>query len=265
MSNSNKLGGLAVGAFFVGAGCLTVSMFQATGLIINHVSDPLMKWLIVLGVGCALLTSQWLVRAFIPLARTAKGGLWCFAIAVLFCTVGVIESFSVSSSAVTFDGGIIQATRDQNLNSPERAQLKDQADLIKSEIQSDRNEIQSLRKTKSGLSADRVTNRNEIDKDIARIEYKIKKAKESIRDANNGMNDVNVSVVGQAFSGLEATTGISQSNIGFIFGLLMTLCPMAVNLVMGALSSATPAPVSSGGSAGKKPQARKSNVVRMAS
>ncbi len=237
MRHITQYKGLATGAIIIGAGCLTVSMFQATLLVIDNISDQRMKLLIVLGVGCALMTSQWLVRALIPLVRSQKGFLWAVAIAASLATIAVVETFSISSSSVTFDGGLVSASRKENLNSPERAQIQMQVDELTADIASTKAQIEKLRATKNNASASHTSNRADITKDISRLDYKIKQLREERIQKIDDMNAVNVSVIDSTFKSLEQTTGISQSNIGLIFGILMTICAMTPNLVMGALSS----------------------------
>lgn len=254
MKNKTQLTmGLTISCIAVAGLCLGVSLFQAASYVLRNVPNSQQAWVIVMGIAAALLTSQLLVRMFVPLMRSQKKGwAWLVAIGVAVFTVGVIETFSISTSTTAFDGGLIEARRTQNLDSPERKQLEKQAERLSAKLLSIDDQVAALETERNEMPADWATRKEKVEKRIDQKEKEARAIEYKLGKLNDAINTVDVSTSGAAFDRMEKTIGVSQTDVALIFALLMTLCPIAVNLVAGTLSTSN-AP-GGGSAASKKPK-----------
>jgi len=138
-------------------GCIGVSLFQAGMWVMADMPDKRQGWVIVIGIGLALLGSHEFAGRIVSMLVGLRKTRW-MAVPLLVSIIGIcfIEKFSISTSAAAFDGNMMQLTNAQNMSSPERVQLEKDAARYTKSIETDNAEIAELRKTRNGIPADHM-------------------------------------------------------------------------------------------------------------
>lgn len=211
-------GGLGAASITVAALCLATSVFQAGVFIDGVMGQGIHRNIMIGGIVSCLLGSQVLAR-LVGQALKAKAATWAVLIGVL--SIGIIEFLSIGISTLSFDGNLLQSSREANMSSPQYAQTQENIQFYKQQIA-------SLQAQSDGLPSDWISRRNEIAEKIMSLHTQIKVEQ---RNANT----VNVAIADQAFSRLEASTGITQERVSLIMGVLLSIVPMAINLLAGSL------------------------------
>jgi len=217
-SHSKLSGGLASACLAVSGICLATSLFQTKLFIHGSMGHTPQANIMILGVCGALLGSQVLAR-LVGQGVAAKAPRWAILLGVL--SIGVIELLSVGISTISFDGNLLATSRVINLNSPEY-------DAMQRNIARYVRQIDSLQQQADELPASYVTKRQELNALILDIQWRGSTEQQRA-------SDLNVSTSDQAFNRLSETTGVSQSGIALIMGLLLSLVPMSINLLAGSL------------------------------
>ncbi len=221
----------------VAGGCLLVSLFQASGQAIDNVESVPLKISIVVGIACALLTSQLLVRSIGSLARAPRGFWWLVGFIVIFSVSFVIEAFSVSTSATSVDGGFMKAQRNENLNSPEYSRYQKKLDRLEAKLASDQEQKKALEKERNDMPEDWFKGKAKVEKRIDKLSWSIKADEKKIDQLTAAMGKVDVSISKKSFENFEQMTGISQTKSFILFGLLMSICPISLAFVRGIIES----------------------------
>ena len=172
----------------------------------------------IAGVTAILFGSQILAR-LCGQALKAKAPSWAILIGVL--SIMIIESLSIGISAISFDGNLLASSRQTNLSSPEYRQAQQNIKLY-------RDQIEGLQEQVRGLPADWISRRNEANDQIMALQKEIKVEQQAA-------NSISVSTSDQAFGRLAESTGITQDRISLIMGLLLSIVPLATNLLAGSL------------------------------
>lgn len=223
MSVKNNYSSLSIGlgaaAVLVSGSCLAVSVVQSGLFIRGTMGNGIQSTVMIAGVTAILFGSQILARLS-GQAIKAKSPAWAIVIGIL--SIVIIESLSVGISAISFDGNLLESSRQTNHSSPEYRQAQQNIELY-------RDQIQGLQTQISELPADWISRRNEAYERIDTLQARIK-------SEQRAANAVNVSTSDQAFNRLESSTGISQDKISLIMGLLLSIVPLATNLLCGSLA-----------------------------
>lgn len=217
-------------------GCIAVSLFQASMWVMADMPDKRQGWVIVIGIGLALIGSHDFASRLIPLLAGLRKTLWMI-LPVVAALSGIfyVEKFSISTSAAAFDGNMMGVTVKQNQNSPERAQYQSQIDDLRADIESNKGQIEKVRDNRNSMQSDWRTNRQDEDKRIDRLKYENKAARAEIDRLQKEMNSLNVSAMGRSFENLESSwLGMSQEKMALLFALLMSLVPLLIAFLDGA-------------------------------
>lgn len=243
-SNNSLSVGLSLANLTVSACCLSVSAFQAGIWILDVVPNQLQAIVMVAGVISILLGSQVIAR-MTGQAMVAKLPRWVAFVGVL-CIVA-IEVLSVSTSTTAFSSNMLDSRETQNKQSAEY-------NFAIQDVKNYQRQIDALTSQLEKLPANYVTKRQEVTREIKQLQA------DKMRVQNDARN-IDVSISGAAFDGLESSTGLSSGDVAFIFALLLSIVPLVGNVMGGAFGwSVRPVvksqPVPQEPSV-KKPQARR--------
>lgn len=153
----------------------------------------------------------------------------------MLASVGLAESGSIFTSIVSFDGNLITARRDQNLNSPELKRANETIAMFDSQIraaQDNRNKMPELW----------ISRKEKADIEIASL---IERRQAAVAVADS----IDVSTSGKAMDNVQNAIGVTQSQIALIFAILLSCIPFSINLGLGSLQRSA-----AGAQAVKKPQ-----------
>ena len=201
-------------ATLVALGCLVVSGLQAAAFFNNSIESTYDKVIMIGGPVVVLIGSQ-VVARFI-----ARGDAHPIAIGFMVLTCICAEGASIYTSAVSFNGNLKTAEREQNINSDEQRRANQTLALYDEEIA-------SIKARRDKMPDNYITAR-------ARASDKITALMAKREAAANNANSINVSTAGQSMKDAEEKTGVSQSDIALVFGLLMSMMVFSVNLGIGS-------------------------------
>lgn len=222
--NFNKISpGMLFAALAVSAVCLGASLWQTHMLLETTMGKGPQAKVAILAASGILLGSQVIARLLGQSFR-AKSPAWCLILGI--ATIGVIEGLSIGISTVSFDGNLIAATRNTNLESPEYQQIQENIGVYRRQISAIQDQIEQLDPTY-------VTKRQELNQTILDIQSEIMIQQRNAKEVNVASSDI-------AFSRLESTIGLGQRHISFILGCLLSLTPLTMNLLIGGLTWAQP-------------------------
>lgn len=216
-SNHRLSGGLSTAAITVSGACLTVSAFQGANFIQRIVPDAIQATAMVGGIVAILIGSQIIAR-MTGQALMARVPAWA-VLAGLLC-IGAIEALSVATSTTAFSGGLIEARRSQNLESPEYRQAQQN-------IANYQRQIDSLMTAMSEMPATYATKRKELSAEVRTLQRSLER-----QQALAAQLDVSTS--GAAFDALEGNTGLSPADVSLIAAVLLSAVPLVLNLLGGA-------------------------------
>lgn len=211
--------GLSLAAVVVAGVCLATSLAQAGIFIDGFMGSGIQRNIMIGGILGALLGSQVLGR-LVGSAIKAKAPSWAVLVGVI--SIVIIEALSIVVSTISFDGNLLASSRQTNLDSPEYLQTQANIKVYRDQIDTLQNQI-------NDLPSDWITKRNLASEKILALQ-------EKVMQQQDRANAVNVATSDQAFDRLADTTGFKQQDISLIMGLLLSLVPMAINLLCGSLA-----------------------------
>lgn len=229
--------GVKSAALAVGLLLLTVSVFHASWIMWKLSDDPLQRVAMVTTVIGLLASSHVLARLAGATYAESRG---VAAVLCILCLLAV-EAFSIATSAASLGSRVDAATRAENHSSPEY-------EMAMTTVRAYERQIRALQDAAAQMPVTYVTKRMQTSDQIVALTARLERAQRAA-------NEVNVSTTGRAFDGIEASTGLSATDVTLVAAVMLSAVPMAMGIAVGALSGRFPR---QGGSSpvppGKKPQ-----------